>query len=333
MHKNFRSKKGFTLLEIIISMCVISILSVSVYSSYMLIIKIIKSGEEKQQTAIIGKKTLETLKSEAEDKNLEIKKKDDNRLYMNFNGIEFDVKEKENEYIFENTSYLDNKYMEIDKSEDAKYIKTTSIEKVKAENDIAIDLDEKINNTINNNISSSRIDVVKKAGEDNIPKIVYGSDEKELLADYRDKVIIDIYINDSGADKELTLKDYQGNILFDGIKISSKLSNGNNAEKLQLQLNFSGYNMYSNEELKPIEISVFNKSDDNIYIALERSSNVDINCRTLEGEVTYYNNRSASESSIKLGTLYSIKVEIKRNTQNNDEVLFTGYSNHNLIFK
>lgn len=304
----------------------------------MFIIKTIKSGEEKQQTAVSGRKTLEILKSEIGNSGLEIKKKDDDNLYMNFNGIEFYVKKKENEDIFENKTYLDNKYMEIDNAENAVYIKTTIIEKAKAEdenlNNVSIDLDEKINSNINDYTSSSRIDIVKKEGESNMPEIVYGKNKKELSADYMDRIIIDIYINDSGSDKEVTLKDCLGNILFDEINIISRLSDGTKAENFQLYLNFGGYKKDSSEKLKPIHINVFNKCyDDNISILLEESSHINVECRTLQGNVTYYNNRSTSESSIKLGTLYNIKVEIKRNIPNDNEVLFTGYSSQNLIFK
>ena len=327
MQHRLNKKKGFTLLEIIISMCIISILSVSVYSSYMLIIKIIKSGEEKQQAAIIGKDTLETLKSNSGNNILEFKKSENDKYCFDFNGIDF---VQENDDVFENTTYLNSRYEESDKKT-AKYIRTTTIEKVKTENNISIDLDEKMNTTEDNDIYTT-LNITKKPGKSNEPQIIYGSTKKAIPADYRGNIIIDIYISDYDTGKEAVLKDCQGNILFDGIKAKAKDFNNGREKGLKINLDFSAYKVDSEDELNPIEINVVNKSIDQSYIVLEKSSHLNINCKTLEGNVTYYNNRSSSESSVKLGELYRIKVEIKMINQS-DEILFTGYSSENLIFK
>lgn len=325
MQHKLKKKKGFTLLEIIISMCVISILSVSVYSSYMLIIKTVKSGEEKQQAAVIGKDTLETLKVNSENNILYIdKNNDDNDYYIDFNGINF---VKKNDDVFANETYFNNRYEESDKKT-AKYIRTTTIKKVRDENNTPIDLDEKMNTSEDGKIYPM-LNITKKPGNSNEPEIIYNDIKKSLPADYRGRVIIDIYIDDCDTGIEAVLKDCRGNILFDVIKPEVQDVNNNIEKGFRMNLDFSKYKAEENETLNSIEINVLNKSTEQSYIVLEKSSNLDISCKTLAGDVTYYNNRSSSESSVKLGTLYSIKVEIKKS----DEVLFTGYSSENIVFK
>ncbi|MGG7153528.1 prepilin-type N-terminal cleavage/methylation domain-containing protein, partial [Clostridium neonatale] len=62
--KNISKKKsGFTLLEVIISIAIISILSVGIYNGYMLLVKVTKSGEARQAIAINGKKSFESISS------------------------------------------------------------------------------------------------------------------------------------------------------------------------------------------------------------------------------------------------------------------------------
>lgn len=63
MRKISKKHKGFTLLEVIISMALIGILSIGVYNAYLMLIRHTKDGEIKQETALIGKKIVEEVKS------------------------------------------------------------------------------------------------------------------------------------------------------------------------------------------------------------------------------------------------------------------------------
>ena len=63
MRKISQKHKGFTLLEVIISMALIGILSIGVYNAYLMLIRHTKDGEIKQETALIGKKIVEEVKS------------------------------------------------------------------------------------------------------------------------------------------------------------------------------------------------------------------------------------------------------------------------------
>ncbi|ETI88424.1 MAG: Prokaryotic N-methylation motif protein [Clostridium butyricum DORA_1] len=63
MKKRSSKKDGFTLLEVVISMMLITILSVGVYNAYIMIIRNTKDGEVKQEATLVGKKVIEEIKS------------------------------------------------------------------------------------------------------------------------------------------------------------------------------------------------------------------------------------------------------------------------------
>ena len=63
MDGNCIRKRGFTLLEVIISMTIISIVSVGIYTGYMIMIRETKDGQVKQAAALEGKKVAEVLES------------------------------------------------------------------------------------------------------------------------------------------------------------------------------------------------------------------------------------------------------------------------------
>lgn len=63
MKKKCIKKNGFTLLEVIISMAIIGIISVGIYTGYMIMIRQTKDGQAKQEAALEGKKAAESLQS------------------------------------------------------------------------------------------------------------------------------------------------------------------------------------------------------------------------------------------------------------------------------
>lgn len=64
MKKRSSKKDGFTLLEVVISMMLITILSVGVYNTYIMIIRNTKDGEVKQEAALVGKRIVEEIKAQ-----------------------------------------------------------------------------------------------------------------------------------------------------------------------------------------------------------------------------------------------------------------------------
>lgn len=63
MKKKSKIKLGFTLLETIISMMIIAIMSIGIYSGFIMLIRNTKDGEVKQRAALIGKQVLEEIRN------------------------------------------------------------------------------------------------------------------------------------------------------------------------------------------------------------------------------------------------------------------------------
>lgn len=352
MKKNSRKKKGFTLIEIIISICIIAIISIGVYGAYMLIIHTIKKGEEKQTAALIGKQTIESIKGSTEGKSLDVASGDGD---ITLNQISFNTnRDDDNVTFLEKTLYLDGKYAVTGNQSDSIYTETITIEKALAQDSddnskkIDISLDSKINNANKDdngnleedvketNVIKCNLNMIKNAGEsqDSYIEDDKTKDKSDAISlNYKDKISIDVYIEADGNKKKVTVYDCKGTKLLGPI-ITEGRTEAEKINRLEVHLNFSKYKRAADEELKKIEVNVFNKdsTDDDNYAAVlvEKTTDLDVKCETREGKITFYNNRSGADETSRLGTLYDIKVEIIRNKDN--EVLFTGYSNQNLVF-
>jgi len=63
MKSNFKKHGGFGLIEIVISMAILSIMSIAIYDGLMIIIKQTKAGQVKQAAALEGKKIIEAMQA------------------------------------------------------------------------------------------------------------------------------------------------------------------------------------------------------------------------------------------------------------------------------
>lgn len=72
MKKNLKKGHGFTLIEVVISIAVISIISAAIYNGYILIIRQTEAGKVKQTAALIGKQISEEIKSASENEVIEV---------------------------------------------------------------------------------------------------------------------------------------------------------------------------------------------------------------------------------------------------------------------
>lgn len=94
MKKRSSKKDGFTLLEVVISMMLITILSVGVYNAYIMIIRNTKDGEVKQEAALVGKRIVEEIKAETGN----IKKNEDANLELTINNRTIILDKNEEKY-------------------------------------------------------------------------------------------------------------------------------------------------------------------------------------------------------------------------------------------
>lgn len=94
MKKRSSKKDGFTLLEVVISMMLITILSVGVYNAYIMIIRNTKDGEVKQEAALVGKRIVEEIKAQTGN----IKKNEDDNLELTINNRTIILDKNEEKY-------------------------------------------------------------------------------------------------------------------------------------------------------------------------------------------------------------------------------------------
>ncbi|CAI3208097.1 prepilin-type N-terminal cleavage/methylation domain-containing protein [Clostridium neonatale] len=238
--KNISKKKsGFTLLEVIISIAIISILSVGIYNGYMLLVKVTKSGEARQAIAINGKKSFESISSSITLKEVEGEES------LSFNLDEKNIKLPGNidTEKFDTKLYLDNNYNIIENENGSRYTEIITINKVKGKIDgtdsyVNVDLDKKISN-IDNPLD---IDVDYDDLTDNIFNI-YIEEEKEGNIkvnnnSYKDNIILNLSRLTSSNNIKINVSNETENIpniyikSKDNLNIDFKVTKGTVSKKI-----------------------------------------------------------------------------------------------------
>lgn len=359
MNKNSNGKNGFTLIETIISICVIGIISVGLYGAYLLLIKNTKLAEEKQSVALVGKRTIENINNAIGNdkitlsgdnmvvKDLGLLKSED--ASKNIDSLIMTGTGDKDKKKFTNKLYLDGEY-NICKETDSNcvYEEEITIEKAKAKNgeeaeDIDIDMDSDVNkekleedeevikkkiNPIENEFSLS-----KEAGSNKSPEI-----NKKSIPKEKNTLTLKVYIEkDWDNSVKISIKDSNENTLVE--PISKNLGDTDFVNHLNLHFNFKEYKKEENETLKDLKINVFNSVDDtsklitNIYI--EKSVDLKVDAKATKGEINIFN-RGDNKKIVKVGPLYNITVRIALKGQLSEENLknlFTGYTNKNINIK
>jgi prepilin-type N-terminal cleavage/methylation domain-containing protein len=108
MKKRSSKKDGFTLLEVVISMMLITILSVGVYNAYIMIIRNTKDGEVKQEAALVGKRIVEEIK--AQDRNISA---DKDNIMLNIAGENINLVKNGEDYQTTSDITIDGYHYEI----------------------------------------------------------------------------------------------------------------------------------------------------------------------------------------------------------------------------
>lgn len=127
---NLKKGHGFTLIEVVISIAIISVISLGLYNAYLLLIKQTKDGQVRQTASLEGKRVIEEIKSTIENDGFQIVGSTLSFGEMNFKDIGGTY-----------TRYLDENYNDIDR-ELYKYTETITIEKTKTEQDGSVVLEE-----------------------------------------------------------------------------------------------------------------------------------------------------------------------------------------------
>lgn len=328
MGKKCMKKKGFTLLEVIISMVIIAIVSVGIYTGYIIMIRQTKDGQVKQATALEGKKVAEVLQSES----FMIPGSSD----LTVGGMTFE-KDATDYKRYLNSSYKDTEDDGSKVTKDtAKYIESVTFAPAAATpvTNPTVTTSEAISLNTNNSLNSqaNKIYISRIGSQDYISYWKYDKnnsynpqtdDSKQNISlSGSSKVELSMYItpkdNDS-SNQNIKVVDYTGKSLITAIK-----SIGEN-----LVINFNNYknsdgSLPSGEN---IEINVYNQTSAAANIYLEKQTDLNVDLGKRKGEVNLYNNRAENVNQDDIGILYDIKINI---TEKNNNNLFTGYYKKNL---
>lgn len=311
LKRSNKRKYGFTLLELIISMAIISIISASVYTGYIIMIKQTKSGQVKQEAALEGKKVIEALQGN----NFSIP-----TITLTIDAMSF----SKNGTSF--VRYLNDKYEDKEENGDpvtedtAKYIEKITLTPTKVQDSIdGIKLGN--NNLQGNQIYINREDTddyIKYSDEDNHKDIhnvipLYSENSKN-------KMELSIYLTPqpNNSQEDVGVFDYKGNSLCDFTKVIDD----------NLIINFDNYKE-TNGTLPSdtqIQIYMYNLATTAASVYLEKPDALDVGLQLCKGEIKIYNSNLSDENA-GFGTLYDITVQV---SVKNGENLFTGYYKKNL---
>ncbi|NMF03352.1 PulJ/GspJ family protein [Clostridium beijerinckii] len=294
MESNSRSREGTTLIEIVISMALLAIISISVYGAYMLLIKQTKGGQVKQTSTLIGKQISEEIKSTLENKEIGNKSSS-----FELNNINF-VKDG-NDY--KGTQYFNEKGNL--GSEKDRYKALVVLEPKTTENGTSVVIDK------SSNVENSNIDIYDLyiVGEGGHAKVVNQRPDKYS------------YIED---DKTIKIEVSEQN----GLTVSKVATESND-----LKYTLHKKNIQINMDLKSCigftTIEVDNETELPLNLCVLNNNNVKV-----ENKKGILNEYYRSEVGSKTGTLYSVNVNITdQRSDNPDKSIFETNFVQNINFK
>ena len=321
-----KKNMAFGLIEVVISMMILSIISMSVYSGFIMIIKQTKAGEVKQSVALEGKKMIEEMKATSFD----VPSTTDAALKIdNIDNITLQKEEDKNGNIFY-TRYLKGDFSVCDK-EVSKYVEKVTLTPTDVIlNDKQITDELENPNNINYKVYIGEEENVSNTGvEDYIKDEITGT-TKNLKSD--SNIVMYVYFekpSNSENDRTITIKDYEGNnLLYTTETLKDTISS--TPSKVNLCMNFDQYKQIDSSNLKNIKIYVYNRTGGVTNIYLQKDSTVTADVQVCKGEINIYDNRAEDSDQDKIGTLYDIKLEINEHTNGSFKNLFTGYYKKNI---
>jgi prepilin-type N-terminal cleavage/methylation domain-containing protein len=342
MKSNSKKHAGFALIEVVISIAILSIISIGIYDGFMIIIKQTKAGQVKQTAALEGKKIIEKIESTSfevpsttgaalsvGDISLKEEKKD---------GIVFYRR-----YLGENYNYLNENNPDNEKLR--KYTEKITLTR----KDITLNNNQTVDELANTSNVNYKVyigkekDSVGTTAEDYIKNDI--TDSPINLGSGSSKIVMYVYFetpSSSKNDRTIKIKDFEGTTLLETTETLNDTTSSN-PSKVNLCMNFSYYKQITslpkldNSDLKDVEIYVYNKTGGAANIYLQKDSAVTADVQVCKGEINIYDNRSEDADQDRIGTLYDIKLEISDYLKYiNDEIkkdndnLFTGYYEKNI---
>ena len=289
--------KGITLIEVIISVALLSILIIPVSTMVMASLQINKKAEYKQKSAYIGQQILEELK------------------------VYSDIKLKDNSNFQLLDGNLINKYIEADNKYDfiGEFTRDDYKVNVTLKKNSKFKYEDSNNNKIN--ITDSDFDF----------RINFLNDQVQLVKDnsFTSQNISNQLV--LKVDDRVDDISYIGISLLDKGKIILSDSKSNDIKgKILLHLESS----FKNQTIIEIEIEVENERNDErndeieIYVQRNEDSTGKFNIKSTKGKVKIYDNILKIKNE-NTGDLYNIEVSVSRG----NDVLFIGTGTNNIIIR
>lgn len=337
MKSNSNKRVGFALIEVVISIAILSILSICVYNGFMIIIKQTKEGQVKQTAALEGKRVIEKMKSTS----FQVPSTTSGAA-LSIGDISLNEEAKDGSVFYRR--YLGENYNNLNENDSSNEKLRKYTEKVTlTRKDITLNNNQTVDELANTSNINYKVYVGKEKVSDSVARD-YIKDENSLnkdLGDSPDKISMYIYFetpSNSQNSRIITIKDFNGVNL---LRTTQTLPIANS--KVNLCINFNDYKSIESSpklddsDLRNVEIYVYNRTNSAANVYLQKDSIVDADVKVCKGEINIYDNRAEDVNEGKIGTLYDIKVEISdykkyingEITADNDN-LFTGYYEKNI---
>lgn len=290
MNKISTKNKGFTLVELIISVALIGILLIPVSSMVLSTVRTNKSAEIKQKATLVGQQILEKFRA------IEVNK---DGTSFNFTGMTFNEKKADNIFVINDVDG---------------YQVTTTLNKKNTLDDASVDV-PKYDCEYRVGVKNEHPTLIRERDATNAAKLpIEVSSNKfvlKILKSGNDRIV---QLNNNDDLKETVItKDASGTV-------SSNVADKKN---LNISLNFSDYKLLDQSKYvsNPIIIEIYNEDDKSINLCLEKSENITVNVNTIIGSTRSYDNRPENIEESKVGDIYDITVEVKQS----GEGLFVGH--------
>lgn len=301
INKKRRTKKGMTLIEVIISVTLLSILIVPISGFMLSSLKNNTSSQKKQEASYIGQKILEELKSY-----------DYINLKRDSEGYYFEL--LDGDKVYKNSSVENLFYSEFNRNiygkpieNDERKLRDYNVQLTVKENTSFKYND--INNLEINNDADYKIDFIN---ENNINFIKVINSNIQIKKSFSG----DIKVNVTKEDNEFNLSLYDKN--NSDIKIEDLRKEKKN-NKILLYVS-SNYNIDTN-------IEVNNDTEEVLYLYIVKQDDTlaNINVITSKGRIVLLEEEEITTNNI--GSMYEYNVKV---TDNENNILFEGQSSNNI---
>lgn len=337
MKSNSTKHRGFGLLEIVISMMILSIISVSVYSGFIMIIKQTKAGQVKQAAALEGKKIIEEIQATS----FEIPTSTNSPITIGDMMLTKNL--TTSSAIFYTERYLNEKYETRSDitADNANYIEKITITPTKAKKADGTEKTLGLNTNYQSNVEANKFYISRIISTNYSTDYInywihsnqstYNPNTDTSKQTLLSKIVsgvkhieLSVYLepsttNSNSQIENITITDYRGQQL---------LSTTQNISE-NLVINFSKYKE-SDGSLPNnvnIEINIYNKTSNTPNIYIEKQKDLNVNVESRKNGIKIYDNRSEDAEGEKIETLYDVKVEI---INKDNDSLFIGYSKKNI---